>query len=298
MSQPVDEGCRPQNSTWLDGALLPDAAAAFPITDRGLLLGEGLFETLLAWEGTVLEQDAHLERLGRSARALALPLAWSAAELGAAFTALLEANDLQRGRAVLRLTLTGGDGPRGLLPPASPQPRLLITARPAAEAPVDPATVVIAPFAVAAASPLRGHKTLSALEQVLARRHAAAAGADEALLLNTAGHLVEASAANLFLVRGGRLLTPPLADGALPGVTRARVLALASEAGIPATADRSLTAADLAAADEAFLTNSLIGLRPVGSAAGRILGVGPLTAKLRDALRRCWQDKAPTRFSG
>lgn len=298
MSQPVDEGCRPQNSTWLDGALLPDAATAFPITDRGLLLGEGLFETLLAWEGTVLEQDAHLERLGRSARALALTLAWSAAELGAAFTALLKANDLQRGRAVLRLTLTGGDGPRGLLPPASPQPRLLITARPAAEAPADPATVVIAPFAVAAASPLRGHKTLSALEQVLARRHAAAAGADEALLLNTAGHLVEASAANLFLVRDGRLLTPPLADGALPGVTRARVLALASEAGIPATADRSLTAVDLAAADEAFLTNSLIGLRPVGSAAGRILGVGPLTAKLRDALRRCWQDKAPTRFSG
>ncbi|MBK8538818.1 MAG: aminotransferase class IV [Ardenticatenia bacterium] len=298
MTLPLDASAPPDGTAWLDGALLPAAATAVPISDRGLLLGEGLFETLLAWEGAVLEADAHLARLSRSARALALPLTWSAAELGAAFTALLEANDLQRGRAVLRLTLTGGDGPRGLLPPASPQPRLLITARPAAEAPVDPATVVIAPFAVAAASPLRGHKTLSALEQVLARRHAAAAGADEALLLNTAGHLVEASAANLFLVRGGRLLTPPLADGALPGVTRARVLALASEAGIPATADRSLTAADLAAADEAFLTNSLIGLRPVGSAAGRILGVGPLTAKLRDALRRCWQDKAPTRFSG
>ena len=299
MTLPLDASAPPDGTAWLDGALLPAAATAVPISDRGLLLGEGLFETLLAWEGAVLEADAHLARLSRSARALALPLTWSAAALAAAFAAVLDANGLGgQGRAILRLTLTGGDGPRGLLPPASPQPRLLITARPAAEAPADPATVVIAPFAVAAASPLRGHKTLSALEQVLARRHAAAAGADEALLLNTAGHLVEASAANLFLVRGGRLLTPPLADGALPGVTRARVLALASEAGIPATADRSLTAADLAAADEAFLTNSLIGLRPLGSAAGRKFSVGPLTAKLRDALLRCWQDKAPTRFSG
>lgn len=282
-------------TVWLDGDLLPDAAAAFPVDDRGLLLGEGLFETLLAWDGRVLEGEAHLARLERSAGILGLPLNWPAAALTAAMGEVLAVNGIERGRSALRLTLTGGDGPRGLLPLADPRPRLLITARPADALPTEPAAVVIAPFAVSAASPLRGHKTLSALEQVLARRHAAAAGAQEALLLNSAGHLVEASAANLFLVRDGELFTPPLADGALPGVTRARVLSLAAEAGIPATADRSLTTDDLASADEAFLTNSLMGLRGVGrlcpawgGVSERQISVGPVTIHLADALRRHW----------
>lgn len=287
-------------TVWLDGALLPDTAAAFPIEDRGLLLGEGLFETLLAWDGTVLEGDAHLARLARSAGILGLPLAWSPAALAEAMVEVLKANALDGGRGVLRLTLTGGDGPRGLLPLAVPRPRLLITARRADALPTEPAAVVIAPFTVSAASPLRGHKTLSALEQVLARRYAAAAGAQEALLLNSIGHLVEASAANLFLVRDGALLTPPLADGALPGITRARVLALAAEAGVPATADRSLSIEDLVSADEAFLTSSLVGLRGIarlcpprddaddGFVNDRPLSIGPMTMRLSDALRRHW----------
>lgn len=287
-------------SLWLDGALLPDKAAAIPVTDRGLLLGEGLFETLAAWDGRILELEAHLERLTRSASVLGLPLGWSVEALAAAMTSLLVAERLTDGRTVLRLTLTGGDGPRGLLPAAQARPRLLITARPMDALPASPAVIVVAPFAVSATSPLRGHKTLSALEQILARRHAAALGADEALMVNTAGHLVEASAANLFLVADGRLLTPPLSDGALPGVTRARVLDLAAEAGIGVDADTSLGLQDLAAAEEAFLTNSLIGIRPVASAAGHRFDIGPLTltARLQDLLAGRWQDKAPTRRSG
>lgn len=287
---------------WLDGALLPDEAAAIPITDRGLLLGEGLFETLAVWDGRILELDAHLGRLARSANILDLPLGWSVEALAAAMASLLAAERLTGGRAVLRLTLTGGDGPRGLLPAAQARPRLLITARPMDALPASPAVIVVAPFAVSATSPLRGHKTLSALEQILARRHAAALGADEALMVNTAGHLVEASAANLFLVAGGRLLTPPLSDGALPGVTRARVLDLAAEAGIGVDADTSLGLQDLAAAEEAFLTNSLIGIRPVASAAGHRFAIGPftLTARLQDLLAGRWgdRDRAPTRRSG
>lgn len=284
---------------WLDGALRPDGAA-IPVSDRGLLLGEGLFETLAAWDGRILELEAHLERLARSARVLGLPLAWSTEALAAAMASLLAADGLTAGRVVLRLSLTGGDGPRGLLPAPRPSPRLLISARPYDGPPVGPATVVLAPFALSASSPLRGHKTLSALEQVWARRHAAALGADEALMVNTAGHLVEASAANLFLVAGGRLLTPPLFDGALPGVTRARVLALAAEAGIAADMDSSLARESLAEAQEAFLTNSLIGIRPVASADGQGLLVGPetLTARLQALLAGHWQDRAPTRRSG
>lgn len=289
---------------WLDGQLLSAAAACLPWDDRGLLLGEGIFETLLVLRGRPIEQSAHLARLASSARALSLPLPWTEQELAEAIAAVLAANRealQETGAGALRLTLTGGSGPRGLFPPPDPCPRLLIGV-----APIErlgrrpPAAVAVAPFRLAPASPLRGHKTLSALEAVWAARDARARGADEALFLAASGHLVEAAAANLFLVdAAGRLLTPPLSDGALPGITRARVLRLAEQLGIPAEQGRSLSLSDLAGAGEAFLSNSLIGIRPLESLhdEGSPLASWqetprPITMRLHAALWSLWEDMA------
>lgn len=286
---------------WLDGRLLTAEEALLPADDRGLLLGEGLFETLLVHRGHPIEAAAHLARLAQSAASLGLELPWGAAELMDALHRLLAANrsylDLQRSDAALRITLTGGSGPRGLLPPATARPRLLIGMTPyAAPDPGHAATAILSPWRVCAGSPLRGHKTLSAFEAVLAARHARRQGAQEAVLLNEAGHLVEAAAANLFLVSAtGILHTPPLADGALPGVTRARVLDLAAAEGVASRADTSVQPSDLATASEAFVSNSLIGIRPLGAvltgAASLITwpsAPGPVTRCLQTALRRAW----------
>jgi branched-chain amino acid aminotransferase len=128
-----------------------------------------------------------------------------------------------------------------------------------------------------------GIKTLAYTDSVMALIEARRHGADEALLLDTAGHVSEASASNVFLVSGGTVLTPPLSCGALPGITRAVVLELLAERGI-LTFERPISAAELATTDEVFLTSSLRGIAPVASIDGRSLGLpGPITRAVMDA---------------
>ncbi len=222
---------------YLNGQLHPRAEARIDPTDRGLLLGDGLFETMRA----------------------------------------------DRGR-IFRLTLTRGPGPRGLLPPPDPRPTLLITASHLPSTPHPPATAHIASIRRNEHSPLSNIKSLNYLDNLIARQEALAHGADEALLLNTAGHLAEASSANLFVVTDGILHTPSLTDGALPGITRAVVLEVAAELGLPA-AETSLTPLDLARADEAFLTNSLMGIRALVKVRGQPVGrgeAGPITRQVQE----------------
>jgi len=255
---------------WLDGRLEAATSASIRPGDRGLLLGDGLYETLLVRGGQPLRLAAHLRRLAQGAAVLRLPL--PELDLGAALAATLAANDLAAGS--LRLTLTRGSGPRGLAPPAEVRPTLLITAAPAS-APPPPARGVIARSTCRnERSPLAGVKSLNCLDAILARLEAAERGADEAILLNTAGRVAEATAANLFAVIGGRLLTPPLAEGALPGVMRAAILE--SEGS-----EAPLTPADLAGAEELFLTSSL-SIRPLASLEGRALATrdGATAARL------------------
>ena len=250
---------------WLNGALVEEEQARIAPTDRGLLLGDGLFETMRVEDGTPLRLDRHLARLRAGAAVLDLPVPLDDTALAAAITDLLAARGLDR--ASLRLTLTRGTGPRGLLPPAEPSPTLLITVAPLPP-PLPPARVVVARTTRRNEhSPLSRVKSLSYLDGVLARQEAARRGADDALLLNTAGRLAEASAANLFLVLDGALVTPPLAEGALPGVMRAAVIE-----ALPVT-ERPVTLADLARAEELFLTSSL-GVRPVLAVDGRPVGDG------------------------
>ncbi|MFC5358917.1 aminotransferase class IV [Azospirillum himalayense] len=262
------------NVVWLNGRLLPADEARIDPADRGFTLGDGLFETIRVAGGTARHLDRHLTRLADSAALLGLPLPHGAAVLADAIKALIAAQG--RATGVLRITLTRGAGARGVLPPADAVPTLLMTLGPAPP-PAGPVEAVIARITRRNEhSPLSRVKSLNYLDSILARQEAATRGAGEALLLNSAGRLAESSVANLFIVRDGRPLTPPVAEGALPGIRRALILERGDASEAP------LSVADLLGGGEAFLTNSL-GVRPLLRVDGQAIGagtVGPVTAAL------------------
>lgn len=231
-------------------------------TDRGFTLGDGLFETVLAEAGELRRVDAHLDRMIAGCAVLGLPPPDRAVAAQAMRQALVDAG-LQGDRAAVRLTLSAGCGGRGLDRPGELRPVLAATAAPAPK-PAAPARLHISTVRRNDGSPASQLKTLAYLDNVLARREARAAGADEGLMLNTQGRLACAAAANLFWISGQRLLTPSLACGILPGIARARAMAAARVRGIPVeevAADPEI----LASADAVFLTNSLIGVRAVAA---------------------------------
>jgi branched-chain amino acid aminotransferase len=249
-------------AVWIDGDLRPPKDAAVSVADRGLTLGEGLFETM-RWEaGAIRRFQAHWARLSAAAAALGLPLEAAPEAIHAAALALVADHGLEQ--AALRLTLTGGEGPRGLAPPAHRRARILLSAAPLAlQGPVRLATVEIRRNPGA---PTARFKTLSYLDQVAALAEAKAAGGDEALMLNLAGRAASAAAATLIVITAaGEALTPPVAEGALPGVTRGALLATG------AMREALVTARDLADAVAIGLCNALTGVRPALSLDGRAL---------------------------
>jgi branched-chain amino acid aminotransferase len=273
---------------WIDGAVVPAERATVAATDRGLLLGEGVFETIALVDGQPFALTRHLERLNHSARIVGLTLPWSDDHLRAACAATLAAaraggdqEAAQSGR--LRITITGGPGPLTPLP-GERRPTLLVTVttrRAAAAAAAPTAAVTVSPWPVNEHSPVVGAKTTSRLEYTLALAAAQRHGADEAVLLNTQGMLAEATSANVFLVVAGRLSTPSLATGCLGGVTRSLITELVD------VAERDdLTADDLRLAPEAFLTSTTRGVQPITSVDGVALRAapGPLTTAARTAL--------------
>ena len=249
--------------------------------DRGLLLGDGLFETLLAVDGRPADWDAHMARLALGCAALGLPAPAETQARVAAQAALASAG-LETGRAALRITWTAGSGGRGLDRPEACAPVLFATAAPA-PAPGGPLRLITAATRRNAGSIASRHKTLSYLDNVLARREATMAGADEAVMLNTVGHVACVAAANLFWVSEGRLVTPALECGVLAGVTRAKVLAWARDAGVPMR-EAALGPEALGAAQAVFVTNSLTGARPARSLDGQPLNEWPLMESLSAAL--------------
>ncbi len=242
----------------LDGRLLAPEDAHVAITDRGFLLGDGVFETMAVHNGRVFDLDAHLGRLACGLRTLGFAQAVDIAKLRTAIANYLACEEAAS--AVMRLTVTRGPGPRGLAPPEVPHPVILMTL-----APMPPPRETPLSLHIATAtrrnelSPLSRIKALPYLDNVLALSEARAHGADDALMLNTRGTIACGAAANIFAIRDGRLETPPLRDGALPGTLRALVLSLAGEAGLTAV-EVSLDASALAGADHVFLTNSIIRL--------------------------------------
>lgn len=241
--------------------------------DRGFALGHGLFETIL-FDGELRHWQAHLDRMARGCAALGLPAPHPEACRRAAEAAL---DQIPAGRAAVRLNWSAGSGGRGLEPPAELSPVLTATAAPAA-APVGPARLATASVRRNETSPAARLKTLAYLDNVLARAEARAAGADEALMLNTRGEVACAAAANVFWIRDGAVFTPALGCGVLDGIVRARVLAACARLGVPTHEVRAEPQALAGAA--IFLTNSLIGVRAVAALDGAAAPPSPLVDEL------------------
>ena len=270
---------------YLNGQLLPAADCLVSVQNRGYLLGEGIFETILVKDNEPRLLSAHLARLMASAAYFGYKLPRQS-QLAASVYALVAKNRLSSGS--LRLTVSPRES-RGLLSKPDSALDIFISFRegaPYADSLYEQGFTAIVARSTRRneASPLARHKTTSFLDNVLAKREAVARGVDEALLLNSRGYLAEGAVSNLFLVVKGEILTPRLDDGALPGIMRAQVLALCQEHSLPYR-EAELRPETLDLAEEGFLTNSLLGVMPLSRLEGRALSsCAPLS--LSNSIRR------------
>lgn len=273
---------------WFNGSLV-DGLLAVDRGERGLLLGDGLFETVLVLNRKPLWGNMHLLRLEGAAQELGIP--FDRDGLDDALADLLA--DAPCTHQVLRITLTRGSGGRGLAADGG-RPSLLLTLNP-----FDPGLmfrpVVLASTAIRRnpASATSRHKTLSYVDNIAAAREAAARGAEDALMLNTKGAVACSTIANIFLLRDRTLVTPARDQGILTGVMRQALLHAAARLGFT-TGERAMKPAELKKADAVFLTNSLRFIRPVTSLDGKPLAQGdlsPLVSALCEAARlQCGHD--------
>jgi len=276
---------------YIDGQYYDKENAKLSVFDHGLLYGDGVFEGMRCYGGRVFRLDRHLDRLWDSAQAIALRIPMTKPEMAAAVNDALAANGIQDG--YVRLLVTRGVGNLGLDPNKCPRPSVVIIADHIELYPeefykkgLEIVTVSVPRNHPAALSPRI--KSLNYLNNILAKIEGLQAGCVEALMLNHKGELAECTGDNIFLVRGGRLSTPPVDAGILEGITRDAVIELARAAGID-VAETPLTKYDAYVADECFLTGSAAEIVPVVKIDGRTIGLGtpgPTTLDLTARFRR------------
>jgi len=261
---------------WLDGAIVPEGEARIPIRDRGFVYGDGCFETVRIHRGAPFRLQAHFARLRQSLDLLRIESPASMEDLQYGARKLVAANRIEDG--LVRFTITAG---RRLAVTGS----AVITTRGLPSVPTRGA-LHIANAARRLSGPLSQCKSIARTAESVALREAEAQGAFDSILLNEKGSVAETTARNLFVVSEGALRTPPTYDGALPGITRAAVLDLASQEGIGAR-EASLSVDQLRAADEVFLTGSGVGVLAIASVDGhRYPETGPITDRIRDRYGR------------
>jgi branched-subunit amino acid aminotransferase/4-amino-4-deoxychorismate lyase len=263
------------NGQWLDFLDFPSSPM-----DRGSLHGLGLFETLLALDGAPVFANRHLARLQQACTRLGWSISLPDFHITAA--ELLARNDLTTGRAKIRLAVTGGSGLIHDLTPGSDR-LVWMSALPVGDS-SGSLTACLSPWPRNERSPLAGLKCASYAENLIALDHARRQGFDEVIFPNTTGHLCEAATANLFLVSQSTLLTPPLASGCLPGITREVVIGLANGLGIPCE-ERDLLPGELQRAEEVFLTSSICGVVRLSRFEDHVYSEGRTTQVLRQALQ-------------
>jgi branched-chain amino acid aminotransferase len=218
---------------FLNGKFIEEGQATVSVFDRGFLYGDGLFEAFRVFNGKLFRWDAHLLRFHRGVGVLNIRLPFSNDELRIFATELVSRNKMTD--ALLRLTLTRGPGLRGYSPRGADHPTTVMTLHPVPRfEPGKPEgwRLIVSNYRLPANEPLAAFKTCNKLQQVMARSEADRSGAEEAILLNYPGRLVEGSSSNLFWVKSGTLRTPPVPAGILPGVTRLAVLELCRKRGI------------------------------------------------------------------
>ena len=273
---------------YIAGKLYDKQDAKISVYDHGLLYGDGVFEGLRSYGGKVFRLEEHLKRLYDSARAIALTIPMSVDELSEAVNSTLRANKLQDG--YIRLVVTRGAGSLGLDPNRTSDPQVIIIADKITLYPED---YYRNGLSIVTASTVRNHpaalnpriKSLNYLNNILAKIEGLQAGCIEALMLNHKGEVAECTGDNIFLVRRGVVLTPPIDAGILEGVTRDAVIELARESRLEVR-EISLTRHDVYIADECFLTGTAAEVIPVVKVDDRPIGdgtVGPIT---RDLMQR------------
>jgi len=273
---------------FMNDRLVPEEEARVSVFDHGLLYGDGVFEGLRSYSGRVFRLDAHIDRLWASARAICLEIPLTKEAVAHAVNETLAANKLSDG--YVRLVVTRGAGSLGLDPNRTKNPQVIVIAdtislypREHYEKGLRIVTAATQRTQSAALSPRI--KSLNYLNNIMAKLEGLQAGCVEALMLNHKGEVAECTGDNIFVVRSGRLLTPPPDAGILEGITRNAVMELAVAAGLDCR-EVTLVRHDLYTADECFLTGTAAEVIPVVEIDGRRIGPGvpgPVTAKLIDA---------------
>jgi branched-chain amino acid aminotransferase len=273
---------------YLNGRILPQSEARVSINDRGWLYGDAIFETLRTYGGRIFKLQEHLARLERSASLVGLELPLSRQGFSEALEELLR-REQAKGDLMIRITVSRGTGGTGLFPASGSEPTVVI--QPRELPPYSPATFAQG-WSVIVAKTTRNYpgsidpliKSTNFLNNILAKREAIMAGADDALMLNHRGFVAESTVSNFFAVKENRLLTPTVDDGILPGITRDLVLTLGAAAGLTVV-EKSITVDAALQCDEAFLTLTSAGIIPVVRIDGAKLGEGrpgAATKRLRD----------------
>jgi D-amino acid aminotransferase len=276
---------------FLNNHIVPAARATISVFDRGLLYGDGLFETMRAYRGRVFALTEHLARLERSALVLGMPL--PALDWNAVIVDLLARNELLGHDASVRLTLTRGTSDPVPLPPEDPQPTILLMVRPVNSEiqKQQRAGIRVTFLPYSRHGFLPEHKTLNYLTAVIGKVLAKRQAAQEGLFVRSGRFLSEGTTSSLFVVRKKQVWTPTLKN-ILPGVTRRHIIGLAEDLGI-VVKERSVTTHDLYAADEAFITSSVAEILPVVEATDETIGSGkpgPITRRLQRLYRKTVED--------
>jgi branched-chain amino acid aminotransferase len=270
---------------YISGQLYDKEDAKISVYDHGLLYGDGVFEGMRIYGGKVFRMQDHLDRLWNSAKAIWLEIPMTPEALATAVAETVAANGLVDG--YVRLVVTRGAGTLGLDPNRTSHPQVIIIAD---KITLYPQEYYENGLEIITVSTMRNHpaalspriKSLNYLNNILAKIEGLQAGCEEALMLNHKGEVAECTGDNVFLVKRGQLLTPPIDAGILEGITRAAVIELAAEAGI-AVREIPLTRHDVYIADECFLTGSAAEIVPVVKVDSRRIGdgrPGPLTRQL------------------
>jgi len=275
---------------WINGELVDADKATVSVFDHALLYGEGVFEGIRVYGGRIFRCEDHLDRLVASAESIRLPLKMNRQEITDAMYAAIEANGIVDG--YIRLVVTRGVGDLGLDPFLCKHSTVYVIADQIELYPEEMYAsgleVVIAktPRRSGAVIPSTA-KTLNYLNNIIAKMEAVDAGVGEAIMLNTRGEVAEATGDNVFIVTGGKVVTPPPEADILVGITRGVVIGLARDLGIDLE-ERAMMPAELFTADECFLTGTAAEVIAVTKIDGAVIGngkAGPVTMKLLSAFR-------------
>ena len=276
---------------FVDGNFVDEKKAVVSVFDHGLLYGDGVFEGIRAYNGRVFKLSEHVDRLFYSAKAILLKIPMSHRAICDAVREACKRNKIRDG--YIRLVVTRGAGTLGLDPNRCSKPQVIIIAD---KIQLYPETFYKKGLEIVTVPTTRNHtnavnpaiKSLNYLNNILAKIEAINAGCVEAIMLNSQGFVAECTGDNVFMLKGGQLLTPPLAAGALYGITRGVAIELAESLGVEVT-EPNLTRYDLYNADEVFITGTAAEVVPVVKIDGRQIGSGK-PGKLTKKLIKAYQD--------